>query len=392
MLRMRRLFVAAVVATCVLGLSPAFSQDTAKLDIVHGPYVQAVTDSSATIVWFTNKDCVSKVEYSPCDSNEVVTTLSSHNGLVDANTRIHRITLSDLQPGRRYAYHVVSTEIVKFDPYQVTFGDTISAGPYRVQAWNPQKEEFSFCIVNDIHEKADRLDSLLNQVPLDTLDMVVLNGDMIDHWTRENQVFDGFLDGCVKRFAREIPFVYVRGNHETRGALARDLLDLFPTPSGRYYYAFRHGPVSFLVLDCGEDKADWNKEYSGLVAFDAYMAEQTRWLREAVQEESFRNARYRVVLVHIPPAANGQGYGATRIRTSWSPILNHANIDLAFSGHTHRFARIDPNDSDHPYPILVNAPDMAVHVEVSEDRLAVTVKRTDGSIVDTLFVKPRSVE
>ena len=58
-------------------------------------------------------------------------------------------------------------------PYEVTFGDTISAGPYHVQTWNPRKEELSFCIVNDIHEKADRLDSLLNQVPLNTLDMVV---------------------------------------------------------------------------------------------------------------------------------------------------------------------------------------------------------------------------
>ncbi|HON90687.1 MAG TPA: hypothetical protein PK373_11185 [Sedimentisphaerales bacterium] len=62
---------------------------------------------------------------------------------------------------------------MKFDPYEVTFGDTISAGPYHVQTWNPRKEEFSFCIVNDIQEKADRLDSLLNQVPLNTLDMVV---------------------------------------------------------------------------------------------------------------------------------------------------------------------------------------------------------------------------
>ncbi|MEN6335391.1 MAG: FN3 domain-containing metallophosphoesterase family protein [Phycisphaerales bacterium] len=370
----------------------AFSQDAAKLDIVHGPHLQAVTDSSATIVWVTNKSCVSKVEYEPCDSNEALTAVASRNGLIDANTRIHRITLSGLKPGVRYAYHVVSTEIVKFDPYAVRFGDTITAGPYRVQTWDSGKDRFSFCIVNDIHEKADRLGSLLDLVPLDAMDMVVFNGDMIDHWTREDQVFDGFLDLSVKRFARETAFVYVRGNHETRGALARDLLDLFPTPGGRYYYAFRHGPVAFLVLDSGEDKADTNKEYSGLVSFDAYMAEQTQWLRGAVREESFRKSRYRIVLVHMPPLGDGRGYGMARIRDSWSPILNEANIDLAFCGHTHRFARIDPNESANHYPILINAPDMVVGVDVTKDRLNAIVKKVDGQIVDTVALKPRRAD
>jgi predicted phosphodiesterase len=384
-----------VVAACILG-APAFSQDAAKLDILHGPYLQAVTESSATVVWFTSRNCVSRVEYAPQDAlsggNGVVTAVASRHGLVDANTKVHRITLSGLKPGAAYTYHVISTEIVKFDPYQIVFGDTITAGPYCVRTWNPQKDRFSFCIVNDIHEKADRLDSLLNLVPLDATDMVVLNGDMIDHWTRESQVFDGFLDVCVRRFARETPFVYVRGNHETRGALARGLLDVFPTPNERYYYAFRHGPVSFLVLDSGEDKADSNKEYSGLVSFDGYMAEQTRWLRTVVQEESFRKARYRIVLMHIPPSANGQAYGVTRIRNLWSAILNRANIDLAFSGHTHRFARIDPNESANRYPILVNAPDMVVQVDVSENQLAATVRKVDGQTVDTVAVRPRSTD
>ncbi len=231
MVRVDRVFLAAIVAAYVFGSPCTFSQDAPKLDIIHGPYLQAVTDSSATVVWFTNKSCVSRVEYASEDSNKVVTAVAGRHGLIDANATVHRIPLTGLKPGTRYTYHVVSTEIVKFDPYKVLYGDTITSGPYRVQTWNPQKDRFSFCVVNDIHEKADRLDSLLNQVPLGAMDMVFLNGDMLDHWTRESQVFGGFLDVCVKRFARETPFVYIRGNHETRGALARGLIDWFPTPN-----------------------------------------------------------------------------------------------------------------------------------------------------------------
>lgn len=346
------------------------------------------------VVWFTNRNCVSRVEYAaadaPFDSNEVMIASASHHGLVDANTKIHRVPLTGLKPGGKYRYRIVSREIVKFDPYQVAFGDTIVEGSYRVQTWDPMKEELSFCVVNDIHENAARLDSLLNHVPLDTLDVVFLNGDMIDHWSRENQPFDGFLDLCVRRFARETPFVYVRGNHETRGVLARSLMDYFPTPYGRHYYAFRHGPVSFLVLDTGEDKPDSNKEYSGLVDFDAYRAEQTQWLRRAVQEEWFRTSRYRVLLMHMPPSVDARAYGAAQIHSLWSPILNGARIDLALFGHTHRFARIDVNESANHYPILVNAPDMVVHVDVSNGRLEATVKKIDGQVVDTITLKPCS--
>lgn len=384
-----RVWLVAVAIICVWGVPHGISQGEEKLDIIHGPYLQAVTESSATVVWFTNKNCVSRVEYAPCASNEFRTVVASHHGLIDANARIHKITLAGLQPGISYNYRVTSREIVKFEPYEVVYGDTIAEGPYRVQTWNPRKDKFSFCVVNDIHGKADRLESLLDLIPLATMDMVFLNGDMIDHWSRENQVFDGFLDVCVKRFAREMPPVYIRGNHETRGALARGLLDYFPTPNGQYYHAFHHGPVSILVLDSGEDKPDSNKEYSGLVDFDAYMAEQTKWLRETVRDESFRRSRYRIAFTHMPPFANGRAYGITRIRELWSPILNEANIDLAFSGHTHRFARIDPNESANHYPIIVNAPDMVVHVDVSESRLDVTIAKVDGQVVDKIALKPR---
>lgn len=374
----------------------ALAQDAEKLAITHGPYLQAVTETSATVVWVTNKNCTSRVQYTPqgvsFDSNEVATARTSHHGLIDAHTRLHKIVLAGLKPGQTYVYRVVSREIVKFDPYEVTYGDTVTAGPYRVRTWDPQKREFSFCVVNDIHEQAERLDSLLELVSWDATDIVFLNGDMVNDWTRDSQVFDGFLDVCVGRFARETPFVYIRGNHETRGVLARDFIDYFPTPNGRYYYSFRHGPVSFLILDSGEDKPDSDKEYSGLVDFDTYRAEETKWLRQAVRDDAFAASRYRIAFVHMPLLADERAHGMAQIRQLWSPVLNRAHIDLVFCGHTHRFARIDPNESADSYPLIINAPDMIVNVKVSEDSLDVVVRRVNGEVVDTVALKPRSAK
>ncbi len=385
-----------VIAVCGVALSLTIGQETEELTIAHGPYLQAVTETSATVVWLTNRNCVSSVEYVvdgvAFDSNQVTTAIASRHGLIDADTRLHKIVLTGLKPGQSYDYRAISKEIVKFDPYEVAYGDTVTSGPYRLRTCDPRKEQFSFSVVNDIHEQAERLDSLLNAVAWDATDLVFFNGDMIDHWTRRDQVFDGFLDACVKRFAKEIPFVYVRGNHETRGALARDLLDYFPTPNSRYYYAFRHGPVSFLILDSGEDKPDANKEYSGLVDFDVYRAEETKWLREKVQDRAFRESRYRVVLMHMPPFDDERAYGQSQIYRSWVPILNQADIDLMLCGHTHRFAWIDPNESTHHFPILINAPDMVVNVAVSADGLDVVVKQVDGGVIQTVTLKPGATD
>jgi acid phosphatase type 7 len=391
--RLNRTFVIAAALVAFTRLPCALCQEAEKLAIVHGPYLQAVTDSSVTVVWFTNKSCVARVEYMPqtdrpFDSNEAKAVFSSNRGLIDANERMHKISLTGLKPGEVYRYRVVSREIVKFDPYAVTYGNTVTAGPYRLRTWNPRKEEFSFSVVNDIHEKPDVLKGLLDKVPWEKTDLVVLNGDMFNDWTKEDQVFKSFLDVCVERFARETPFVFVRGNHDTRGVLARKLIDYFPTASGEYYYAFQHGPVSFLVLDAGEDKVDSHKEYSGLVDFDAYRTQETEWLKKAVADPAFKASRYRIVLVHMP-LYGASSYGIKQARDLWSPILNKANIDLAISAHTHRFARIDPNESANRYSIVINAPDTLVTVDVLKDQLNVAIKKADGKITDSLMLKPR---
>ncbi len=66
-------------------------------------------------------------------------------------------------------------------------------------------------------------------------------------------------------------FVYV---------LPMAFINYFPTPGDRFYYSFSHGGVRFVILDTGEDKSDSNKEYSGLVNFQPYLEEETKWLRE----------------------------------------------------------------------------------------------------------------
>jgi acid phosphatase type 7 len=363
------------------------------LEIVGGPYLQAPTPTSMTIVWTTNVKCVSKVEYGPSADEMPNVATVAHYGLIDANTTLHKVTVSGLRPGTACHYRAISTQILDFQPYKVKYGPSAkSEGQFTTL--DPDKEKFSFCVINDRHDRAAELRKGLCNIKWDGVDMVVALGDVMNDPASESQIFCNFIDPCAEFFAGRIPLIFVRGNHETRGALARNLMDYFPTESGRYYYSFDHGGVHFLVLDGGEDKADSSNEYSGLAAFNAYVKRETEWLEQELRSPAFAHARFRVCLLHMPPAPEPLPFlpggksdddpikfiRSPWIRDHWSPMLSKAGIDLMLSGHTHRYAE-RPADAKRAYPIVVGGTKTVIRVDVSPQRLQMTTFNDDGTVL-----------
>ncbi len=381
-MRLPRSFVA--IGLAIVG-TPSLAEE---LRITHGPYLQQPTETSIAVVWFTNLKCASKVEYGIGERLDA-TALSSRHGLIDANTQRHCISMPDLKPGTTYCYRVVSTEILDFKPYEVTYGKRVVSDTYRFTTLDVNKTSFSFLAVNDIHNKDGRLTAMMKGVPWDGVDLVFLNGDMVDHFDADAQIFGGFLDACVNTFAKTTPFILVRGNHETRGAAARRLMDFFPSATGRFYHALDHGGVHFVILDSGEDKPDSSKEYSGLVAFDAYRAEQAEWLKSDLRSDASRKANFRIALFHMPPYGGNNWHGETHLRKLWGPILNEWRVDLVICGHTHRFNRINPSPERNLYTLVIGGADTVIRGDVTGKKLAVTVTRLDREPLDTILIPAR---
>ena len=189
------------------------AENAEPLAITHGPYSQGPRATSMTIVWFTNKKCVSRVEFG-ADATLSAKAFGSHHGLVDANETRHVVQLEGLEPGKTYHYRVVSKEIVKLEPYRAGFGKEVVSKTFTFRTCDPGKETFSFCVVADNHEQSQRLGRQFDQIDWNGVDLMVLDGDMVNDLNRESQLFDGFLDVCAAKFAGSIPFVFVRGNHE----------------------------------------------------------------------------------------------------------------------------------------------------------------------------------
>lgn len=316
------------------------------------PYLQDPAHNAMVVMWITNMPSYSWVEYGETTALGSKTH-SVTNGLVDAYNRINRIRLSRLKPGTKYHYRVFSKEIAGFEPYKLTYGATIQSDLYSFTTPQEAPESVSWLMMNDIHDRPASIPFLAGMHPEKNYDFMFFNGDVFDYQTDEQQIVDHMLEPCTSTFASEIPFLYVRGNHETRGKYRHDLHHYFSNPGKREYFSFTHGPAHIIVLDTGEDKPDDTEVYAGIVDFDSYRQEQAIWLEEVMKSKAFKKAKYKVVLMHIPTFYSGEWHGTLHCREMFTPLFNKYGVDIAISGHTHQYGVHPPVAGQHNYPVII---------------------------------------
>lgn len=360
------------------------------IQITNGPYLQRIGENEATIIWTTNNDAISWLELAPAGNDSFYATErpryynTSHGSRVI--DKLHRITVKGLSPGTEYRYRIFSKEVTGYAGHQVLYGTIASSNvysrkPFSFTTLDKNKKAFSFRVVNDIHGKADNLLAMLKDVKKENTDLVIFNGDMISTLNDEKEIFTGFMDTAIELFAKEIPIFYTRGNHETRGRANTKLYDYFPGSNGHFYFAFRHGPVFFLVLDSGEDKPDSDIEYSELSQFDNYRDEQKEWIETVIATPEFQSAPFRIAIMHIPPSGT-TWHGTQDVARKFLPLLNKANIDIMLSGHTHNYKYIDKGDDQNiHFPVLINDDETYLEISVNS-QIEILQKDMSGKTVN----------
>ena len=361
-----------------------------KFSLICQPYLQNLTDSTVTVVMATNRPSVAWVEIAPDDASHFYARerpkyFDSLFGHKNTGT-IHRVTVRGLKPDTKYRYRIYAREVFDNGERKVRYGDVVAsvvygAEPYEVRTTGAQKDRIHFAILNDIHEDTEKYVDLFHQIDSASLDFMVLNGDMTNNMDRMEQLYNGYLNQTSKLYARSIPFYMVRGNHETRGRMQNNFIEQFPNTTGQPYYTFNSGPVFFVVLDGGEDKPDSDIEYCDLADFDNYRTLEAEWLRGVVNSPEYKNATYRVVLIHIPPVGR-EWHGLGEIRRKFLPILNKANVDVMFSGHIHRHALYTPGEEGVAFPIVVNSNNEILDVTADKKSIEIKVKARDGKITN----------
>ena len=293
--------------------------------------------------------------------------------------------MSGLEPGTRYVYKAVSTRVVKMKAYWPEKGLAAETPVAAFTTFDRRKASAAFTAVTDTHEDAARVTAVLKLVEPGANDFLVHLGDAFNGLESEDQFFSRWLDPASKLAAGAVPLLYVRGNHEMRGAFARNLFDYVPTPEGRYYVARDVGPLHLMVLDTGEDKPDDTNVYSRLNKVGPYRTAELDWLKaHAASDDRAKAAPFRVVLAHQPD----WGW-TTEGEPAWTAAANAARVDLVMGGHFHRTFITKPGEKGNDYYVVALGQDAVARVTSTATELKVTIVDKAGAVTNTLVIPAR---
>lgn len=315
------------------------------------PYLQNPGTDEMTVMWLTNVPARSWVEYGT-DPDNLKRARTFLEGEMVANNKINRIHLTDLKPGTKYYYRAVSQEITRYSSYYKEFGDTVRTDLKSFTTWSDDIKDFRVIVYNDIHSNMEMFQKLHSQIDNKPYDLVIFNGDCFDDVEVENDIMDRLLTYTPRIKSVEIPSIFIRGNHETRGEYSQHLWEYLGRKGGRSYSAFSLGDTRFVLLDCGEDKPDDHWVYYDMNDFTQHRLDQADFLSNELKSRAFKKANKRILIHHIP--LFGENLDAyTPCSELWIPIIEKAPFNVSLNAHTHRFEVIEKGTYKNNFPVII---------------------------------------
>ena len=262
------------------------------------------------------------------------------NGVVRSSSHVHRIE--------------IKAEVLdRAGSYTVEFKLIPDRQPYRPQTERTETMDFVFrpipkdgdinCyIIADTHGFYQE-PIKVGQYFGERLNLFILGGDIGHNATTEEGIFVIF-ELCSSIAKGEIPVIFMRGNHDTRGAFAEFLPDYIGTDRGLTYFSIRQGRLWFVLLDLGEDKADDHPEYGDVADYAYFREEQVQMLDDKISNSALEydaeGVEVKIALCHVPFIR--YRLPCNDIFLNFTERLNKIGVDAMLCGHTHGVRVIPP--------------------------------------------------
>lgn len=168
-------------------------------------------------------------------------------------------------------------------------------------------------------------------------DLVIHAGDVVGNGSSKADWED------FRREFASVPIWPVLGNHDLFGANGPALasfFEAFPHVERRRWYALRHPPLVFLMLDSN----------FGEMTADEARAEQAFLVAELDRAEADPEVRGIVLVAHHPPLSKQIGGGSDRVKTAFFDEAAKRSKFVAFlSGHHHAYQHIEIEGGRHAF-------------------------------------------
>jgi hypothetical protein len=296
--------------------------------VLRGPWLQSVSWSNAIVKWRTDASVNGRVQFGTNQGNlnfEVVGT----------NTMEHRLSLTNLAPGRKYFYSIGTTNGTLLngpDYYFIT--PPLPGTDKKMRFWalgDAGTADVNQFNVRDAFYRANTND----------LDAILLLGDNAYNAGTDSEYQRAVFD-TYPTMLRKTPLWSTIGNHETDQLTAPlptiPYYQIFSLPqrgevggvaSGTEdYYSFDYGNVHFVCLD-------------SMTSSRAINGTMANWLRNDLADTT---QDWLIAFWHHPPYTKGSHDSdveseLVQMRQNILPILESYGVDLVLCGHSHAYER-----------------------------------------------------
>eukprot|EP01095_Lingulamoeba_sp_RSL-Kostka_P009499 TRINITY_DN3302_c0_g1_i1.p1 TRINITY_DN3302_c0_g1~~TRINITY_DN3302_c0_g1_i1.p1 ORF type:complete len:737 (+),score=227.14 TRINITY_DN3302_c0_g1_i1:143-2353(+) len=226
--------------------------------------------------------------------------------------------------------------------YQISCGDTMTeVFSYKIPApLNSEYDDGNFrvAVISDNQYGAEELRHIILHLEQMNADFMLMGGDYVDNGKELSQ-FNKYLwqPLSIQNFVQSIPTIIAHGNHDGESSYAYAYTG-HPSPQDfnqPEYFSFYYEGSHFITLNSNCDSK--------------ICPHQTKWLIETLSSQKSLDARFRLVMFHLPPFTElwdpREGYnGEEFVQTEWVPLFEKYNVDIVISGHTHAYSRFINNN------------------------------------------------
>jgi hypothetical protein len=298
------------------------------------PYLQAVHDDRAVVIWRTERPGTSsRLRY------RVEGGAWTEPDVQEGDRGDRKVVLEDLPPATTLEF-AVRADGRELGPYRFrtappdTAGTTVDVLAFGDSGWGSVAQT----------QLADRMRERPWDLAVHVGDIAYADGSEEDFTVRHFRVYGSLL--------ARVPFFPSPGNHDVRtaggGGEAYDRAFEWPgAERGARYYTFRWGRTQFLALDTSSD--------SVVRELEEREGRQYRWL-ETTLDSLARDTTldWTVVFTHLPLYSQSVGFSGHRpnadLRDALEPLFLEHGVDVVLTGHDHHYERSHPVRDGRPVP------------------------------------------
>ena len=287
------------------------------------PTVFVAGEGKYSVVWATSSPSIGKLEIQKDGVSHIYWDEVAGNPRTD--DKVHHVSISsEMLDGCEY-YCVKNEQVKERTGYSLWRGKTLESEHYSFRAVSEDADKLNIYSLSDWHERYGFAQDTKSH--FEQADVLIMCGDSMNMVNAQYSVIDYLLKPCGEISASSIPVIYAKGNHECRGSYSVNLMRDLGLES--FYFTYRLGSLSGVVLDMGECYGDDFPEYFGAADYETYRDTEESWLMNV----NLPQTRYRLAVCHDELFEAGEN-GRNK-REGISQSLNEKGVQLLVAGHEH---------------------------------------------------------